>query len=269
MMVHVEGALPGEVSGAVREYLRVVDRAAPGLVQALYVTGSVALGDHQPSISDVDLVAVSSNRPTREELDALADLHRPSHPSVDVLYVTRDGLGRDPSQQSLPASVGGEFRRDGAFEANPVVWRLLSTRAIAVRGVALTDRDVWFDAGALRRWNIANLDGYWSPWVQRARAEVATEARVRHEYGLQWLVLGVPRLHYTIATLEVTSKTGAGHYGLGVAPTQWHAVLEAAIALRTDRDAPLPASPDELWRDAIDCSAWFIADAQRLVETER
>ena len=269
MMVHVEGGLPSEVSGAVRDYLRDVDRAAPGFVEALYVTGSVALGDYQPSISDVDLVAVSSNRPTHEELAALAELHRPFHPSVDVLYATHEDLGRDPSQQSLPGSVGGEFRRDGAFDANPVVWRALSTRAIAVRGAPLTDRNLWFDAAALRSWNIANLDGYWSPWVQRARAEVATEARVRHEYGLQWLVLGVPRLHYTIATLEVTSKTGAGRYALGVAPAQWHAVLEAAIALRTDRDAPLPASPDELWRDAIDCSAWFIADAQRLVETER
>lgn len=268
MMVPVEGVMPGEVSGAVGDYLRDVDRAAPGFVEAVYVTGSVALGDYRPSISDVDLVAVSGHQPTQGELAALAELHRPSRPSVDVLYATRDDLRRDPSQQSLPGSVGGEFRRDGAFEANPVAWRVLSTRAIAVRGAALTDRDVWFDADSLRSWNVANLDGYWSAWVRRARAEVATEARVRHEYGLQWLVLGVPRLHYTIATLDVTSKTGAGRYALGVAPQQWHTVLETAVALRADEDAPLPASPDVLWRDAIDLSTWLTEDAHRLVATE-
>ena len=53
-------------------------------------------------------------------------------------------------------------------------------------------------------------------------AQVATEARVRSEYGLQWLVLGVPRLHYTVATLDVTSKTGGGRHALEVAPEQWH-----------------------------------------------
>jgi predicted nucleotidyltransferase len=252
------------VSDAVSEYLHGVDDAARGFVEALYITGSVALGDYRSSVSDVDLVAVCRSRPADDEFAALAELHRPSRPSVDVVYATREDLRRDPSGLTLPGSVAGEFRREGAFDANPVVWRVLSTRSIAVRGADLTDGDVWFDADSLRDWNLGNLEGYWSEWVQRARAADATEARVRHEYGLQWLLLGVPRLHYTIATLEVTSKTGAGRYALGVAPAQWHTVLDTAAALRADRAAPLPAPPDELWRDAIDCAAWFIADAQRL-----
>ena len=103
-----------------------------------------------------------------------------------------------------------------------MVWRVLSTRAIAVRGAPLGTREVWFDADVLRRWNLANLDNYWSEWLQRARTQDATEARVRSEYGLQWLVLGVPRLHYTVATLDVTSKTGGGRHTLEVAPEQWH-----------------------------------------------
>jgi hypothetical protein len=258
------GDLPDDVRTAVGAYLTSVDRAAAGLVDALYVTGSVALGDYQPTISDVDLVAICRNRPTEEELDALVRLHWPSRPSVDVLYATRDDLRRDPSDLSLSGSVGGEFRREDAFDANPVVWRLLSTRGIAVRGTPLTPRDVWFDAAAMRRWNLANLDTYWSQWVQWARAQDATEARVRDEYGLQWLVLGVPRLHFTIATLDVTSKSGAGRYGLVVAPPQWHVVLETALALRTRADAPLPAAVDVLWRDAIELSAWLIEDARLL-----
>jgi aminoglycoside adenylyltransferase-like protein len=88
---------------------------------------------------------------------------------------------------------------------------------------------------------------------------------VRHQYGLQWLVLGVPRLHHTIATLEVTSKTDAGRYALEVAPAQWHVVLEAAMALRADGEAALPASADSLWSEAVDLSEWLIEDAHRLV----
>jgi hypothetical protein len=266
VMMHGVSDLPHDVSKEVGRYLRDVDRAAPGLVEAVYVTGSVALGDYQAPISDIDLVAVCRGRPTDDELVTLAELHHgPSRPSVDVVYATRAGLRRDPSGLSLPGSVDCAFRRDGAFEANPVVWRVLSTRAIAVRGAPLADRDVWFDADALRGWNLANLDSYWSDWAQRARAGVATEARVRHEYGLQWLVLGVPRLHYTIATLDVTSKTGAGRYALDIAPPQFHAVLDTALALRVDRRAPLRAPVDTLWHDAIDLSTWLIEDAHRLV----
>ena len=92
---------------------------------------------------------------------------------------------------------------------------------------------------------------------------------MRSEYGLQWLVLGIPRLHYTVATLDVTSKTGGGRHALEVAPPQWHGVVRAAMALRADRQAPLPAPLDELWRDAVDLSAWLIADAHRLVDTPR
>jgi hypothetical protein len=258
-----------EVGAAIDAYLGTVDAAAPGLVDSLAVTGSVALGDYCPSTSDVDLVAVVRARPTDADLVALASVHRPSRPSVDVLYVTRDDLARNPCGLSLPGSVGAEFRRDGAFDANPVVWRLLARHAITMRGVLPPPEDVWFDADVLRRWNLANLDSYWSEWVRRARAEDPTELRVRHEYGLQWMVLGVPRLHYTVATLDVTSKSGAGRYAREVAPTQWRVVLDAALALRDDMKAPLPAPIDQLWRDAIDLSAWFIDDAHRVMAQER
>src|SRR5262245_3758576 len=167
--------LPGDVHVAVDRYLAAVDDAAPGLVETLLVTGSVALGDYQSAISDVDLVALCRNAPTADERSALEALHRPSHPNVDVLYATRDDLLRDPSTLSLPGSVDGVYRAEAAFEANPVVWRVLATCAIAVRGVAPTPEDIWFDADALRRWNLANLDGYWAGWIDSARTKDGTE----------------------------------------------------------------------------------------------
>jgi hypothetical protein len=119
----------------------------------LLVTGSVVLGDYQPAISDLDLVALCAGPPAPEERGALAALRCPSRPDVEVLYATSDDLLRDPS----------------------------------------TD----------------------------------------------------------------------------VAPAKWRPALEAALALRADRSAALPAAPDALWRDAIDLSAWFIADAHRLVGAQR
>ncbi len=40
--------LPADVDGATRQHLDTADSAAPGLIRALYLTVSVALGDYQP-----------------------------------------------------------------------------------------------------------------------------------------------------------------------------------------------------------------------------
>jgi len=254
--------LPATVRRDIEHYVSAAHGVLPGFVEGLYVTGSIALGDYRPAISDVDLVAVCAEHPREPQLEALSTLHRPSRPTFDVVYVTKGDLSRDPRELSAPHSRGGAFKPDGAFNANPVTWRQLATGAIPVRGPRLTDADVWFDADALRRWNLANLENYWVDSLQRWRRVEPHEAPVRHEYGLQWLVLGVPRLHYTIATLSVTSKTGAGQYALSVVDSGWHTLINTAIALRADRSAPLPMPVQALHRDAADLTAWLIEDAR-------
>lgn len=177
--------------------------------------------------------------------------------------MTADDLASDPRRLSAPHSLEGVFKPDGAGNANPVTWRQRTTATIPVRGPSLSDLDVWFDADALRHWNRANLDTYWARWLEWWRGVEPAEPRVRHRSGLQWLVLGVPRLHYTIATLEVTSKTGAGRYALGMVDRRWHRVIELAMALRADQRAPLPAPVDALHREGAEVSAWLIEDGHR------
>jgi hypothetical protein len=53
--------LPEQPRQVVSRYLRIVDATLPGLVEGLYVVGSIALGDFQPAVSDVDFVAVTGN----------------------------------------------------------------------------------------------------------------------------------------------------------------------------------------------------------------
>lgn len=258
-------ALPATVHRDIESYLSAADGALPGFVEGLHVTGSIPLGDYRSAISDVDLVAVCAEPPAAQ-LDALSDLHRRSDPSLDVLYVTDDDLASDPRGLSAPHSREGVFESSGGFSANPVTWRQLATATLTVRGRRRTDADVWFDADALRRWNLANLDDYWGGWLERWRGLQPAEPRIRHKDGLQWLVLGVPRLHHTVATLGVTSKTGAGRYALGVVAGRWHAVINAAIALRANQSAPLQRSVQALHCEAAQLSAWLIEDAHRQID---
>jgi hypothetical protein len=77
-------------------------------------------------------------------------------------------------------------------------------------------------------------------------------------------VLGIPRLHHTIVTNEVISKSAAGAYALNITDERWHDVIRAAMALRVDRGAQLPKEPDVLVADAVDLARWLIEDAHRL-----
>ncbi len=52
------------------------------------------------------------------------------------------------------------------------------------------------------------------------------------DWGIQWTVLGVLRLFYTIRERQVTSKVRAGKYALTCVPARWHPLIQEAIAIR-------------------------------------
>jgi hypothetical protein len=255
-------ALPPAVVPKLDDYLDAVDDAVPGLVTRLYVTGSIALNDYQPAISDIDAVAVCSGRPGAVQCKALTGLHM-AGPKVDVLYATANDLATDPRTLSLPCSILGEFKPADAFAANPVEWRTLATKSLAVRGGPLDASTIWFDADALRQWNLDNLDDYWVGKAGEGE-RLPPEFWVRWESGLQWVVLGIPRLHHTIVTNEVISKSAAGAYALNITDERWHDVIRAAVALRVDRQAQLPKEPDALVADAVAFARWLIDDSHRV-----
>src|SRR5262245_44844991 len=100
-------ASPGEAVLSVDALLERVDGALPGLVDGAYITGSVALGDFQPAISDIDGVFVTSRPLAGADFIALEAIHQPSKPHVDVLYVTIDELRNDPARARGPHSHDG------------------------------------------------------------------------------------------------------------------------------------------------------------------
>jgi predicted nucleotidyltransferase len=67
--------LPAEVDRVVTRYLALIDAAAPGMVEGLYLVGSVALDDFHPRSSDVDFIAVSSEPVNEDARQALASVH--------------------------------------------------------------------------------------------------------------------------------------------------------------------------------------------------
>jgi hypothetical protein len=67
--------------------------------------------------------------------------------------------------------------------------------------------------------------------VTAAPVEDAGLAALR-PWAAAWGVLGVSRLHYTLAAGEITSKYGAGLYALRRFPARWHPPIIEALRIR-------------------------------------
>ena len=257
--------LPAEVVELVGRYLTLVDDRLPGAVDGLYLVGSLALDDYRAGQSDIDFVAVTRDPLDDAACDQLQLVHTELRPPLnfDGIYVTRDELAADPAAARAPSAHEGRVSRSGGFEANPAVWRLLAQRGIPVRGPELGRLDVWSDPEAVRRWSLDNLNGYWAGLAARWRAAVPPRELVVHHYGLPWLVLGVARVHHTIVTGDITSKSGAGHWALAHSDERWHPVVTTCLALRGGESMALYDRPEAVWTDGLDFAEVSIADALR------
>ncbi|HST67943.1 MAG TPA: nucleotidyltransferase domain-containing protein [Mycobacteriales bacterium] len=208
--------LPQEVSALVTDRLSAVDAALPGFVTALWVTGSAASGDWRPGRSDVDFVAATSRVPELADLEALAALHAGGGEiHYDGLYVPAADLHAPPSAEETAAHVvDGEFASGPCGYCTPVTWLELRQDGSAVRGPVPGTLVAAPDPAALRRWLLGNLRGYWSgeaAQAERVTAERPPEAAVGGG-PVVWLTLGAARLHATLATGRVVSKTATGAY---------------------------------------------------------
>lgn len=212
--------LPDDVSKAAARHLDAADAVLPGLVARLYITGSAALGDYQPGRSDIDFVAFTSRPLSAADLTALASMHGSfldSGPAYDGVYLELDELPEVPDDgRPAPHLVDGQFRADTPCgELTPSTWTEFSRYAIAIRGPQAAGLGITISGDRLRKWQLGNLNSYWRDLADGAAkvwSERDQESLVPDPATVTWCALGPPRLHYTLASGDITSKTGAGHY---------------------------------------------------------
>nr|BAO20199.1 putative nucleotidyltransferase [Sphaerisporangium sp. SANK 60911] len=265
-----EPELPPIVEEVTRHYLTVADEEVPGLVDGLYLIGSVALDDFRPGASDIDFVAVTKTPADAGAMAALRRLHRRvraghRRPGLDGIYVTWDDLAADPrTVPPGPRVHGGRVGGPSMAGRHPVAWQEMAGYAHAFRGPERGEFAVWTDAKALREFTLANLDGYWRRWHRRHGSPLTP-------WGLAalgtwvpaWGVLGVSRLRYLLDTGQITSKEGAGVYARAHLDARWHPIIDECLRIRRDEPGPARLSAAQRRRDALSYVATMIAETGR------
>ena len=216
-----------------------LDAHFPDRLEAFYLVGSIALGDFQEAVSDVDFVAVLEGEP---DLAILAVIHAElarDHPDLhcDGIYLRSGELSRPPG------GVGVELR-DGRLlpaspgERHPVTWLILADHGVVLRGRPPDDSWIMADREAARQHSRINMQTYWRAWLAARRRLLSPSGlSLLGDKAVAWGCLGIARLHATIATGAVPSKTAAGRHALKAFPG--HArIIEEAVRLRNDPLAP-------------------------------
>ncbi len=227
--------LPADVTDVTSHFLRLIDDSSPGLVQGLYLRGSLGFGEYFGGRSDVDFTAILASWPDARQLDALVAAHAAvfaahPHPHFDGFHLLPEHLARPPEGcPDLPCMFDGTFHPAGRIDLNPVSWHELASHGIAIRGPALTPSELWTDDAALRAFTRGNLTSY---WAGVAAALAAHPAEASTPAMAAWCVLGVSRLHHLLATGAMTSKCGAGRHALTAFGSQWHPIVGEALRAR-------------------------------------
>jgi hypothetical protein len=217
-----------------RRHGELLERELPGQVVGIYLVGSVALGDYRPGRSDIDTVTVLRRELNHSDDESLVNIHDALSTwagenalAYDTTYVPLPWLAKAPDPDAVtPFSLDGRLRLgEAAPQLVPPTWLELS-RSVRVLGPDPKDLDVVLDVVGLRTWTLGNLQGYWARTAADVRAAVkdrSPDAPARGD-GVTWLVLGAPRLHATLTTGEVVSKSAAGDY----AAERWPRCAELA-----------------------------------------
>lgn len=258
--------LPADVREATQRHLAALDAAAPGLVTSLYLTGSVTLGDYHPGRSDIDFMAFTT-RPVTEPgvVAVLAGVHAslPGKVDYDGNYVAQAALPEVPDDEPpAPHVVKGTFHATGPNSAlTPATWTEFSRYGVAVRGPRAASLGIEIPRDRLSQWTLGNLNGYWQSHASEGLAYGRTlEAGAAVDgYLVAWVALGAARLHYTLATGDITSKSGAGRYAIEHFPAHTD-VLTAALAWRASGEGEFTVAD---WCRGADLTLAIIADANR------
>jgi hypothetical protein len=231
--------LPVPVAEALAAWIDAHDEAAPGVIEGLYLVGSVALDDWTPH-SDVDVVAVVADPSDPDLFDDLAAAHALVRERVSIAvdgpYVAWGDLVVPPVAVQRPWVLDGEYHVDGeSFEINPVTWYTLAIHGIGVRGDPARRLGVHVDLGERRSWVRENLQTYWRGVGERLRAAIEADRSSETADGvvLEWVALGVARMLYTWETGEVASKSAAGSWAARRVP-DFAGMLLAAVDVRAN-----------------------------------
>jgi hypothetical protein len=233
--------IPTLIHPLLAAYMAQLQAELPGLVEAIYIHGSIALGAFHPTLSDIDAIMVVSRRVSDVDVEKLREIHASTaeqYPQwkLEGSYLQWDDVGQpETAIEAHPTYHDNVLNPASRFDVNHVTWWVLKNHGITVLGKDVQSLDFSVDMDDMIAAMHENMNSYWASWTTKPRHIVMMVSN----WAIEWTVLGVLRQYYTFRERDITSKTGAGAYALKHTPKQWHRIIQEAINIREQKAGSL------------------------------
>ena len=237
--------VPELIKPLLEEYLLLTDHQLPGLLEAFYLDGSLALEDFRERWSDIDFIAVLRRRCTQPEVARLHAIHHrlertyPRWPWQGEYLRWEDWAHPEQDQVLSLTYHEGRFqpRTHLDLQTSITCWTL-KHHGLGLKGPTPQNLDLPVNWDTLLDQMTRNLHTYWGSFTTQPQrlAWLVTDS------GIQWTVLGVLRQWYTCEVHDIASKTEAGAHALTHLPQRWHRLIQEALRIREQTAGALYSS---------------------------
>jgi hypothetical protein len=160
-----------------------------------------------------------------------------------------------------PTTHAGHFVEQSRGNRNPITWLALREQPLTVLGQPPDRAALWHDPERVASWTCANVESYWTGWLGRAASPFSWPGlAMLGPAAPMWGVLGISRLHYTLATGRIASKSAAGEHALTAFDPRWQHIVGEALRIRRGGGGSLYRSPLTRRREALDFVNMAIAE---------
>lgn len=241
-----------DVNEALRWFLARIQAILGEQFQALYLSGSLALGDFDRTRSDVDFVVATGAELSDAQFAALRDMHArfnagdsPWATEVEAAYIPLDVLRwYDPARAIQPHIHRGaqEVLALDYLADDWVLQRyIMREHGVVVAGPPPRTLIDPVQPDKMRRAVVALMDVWWGLMLH--------DPAPLHHRGYQvYAALTMCRVLFTLDTGAVTSKPAAARWAHSALDERWHGLIDRAVAWRKDQqqtlDADVPATLD-------------------------
>lgn len=225
-MVKIES----RVMKVLEEYFQLLDKSLPDFIEYFYIVGSISLGEYFYGISDIDFICIVNENITENIMNLLKKIHKEvenKYPNMnlDGYYVIKKDLllGEYFSYKFSK----GKFKKYYYCSKNSINVYSFVNYGIRLRGRAIKKDKFLMD------WNkaIENqkeiLNYYWGSYLNGFK-----KVNMLKLEEVEYIVLSISRIYYTIRNKEIITKLGAGEYALRNLPEEYSKIINEAMRRR-------------------------------------
>ncbi len=223
------------------EYSTAVENLLGEDLLGIYLTGSIALNAYHENKSDIDFTTLIKNQLDEKQIFELSIIHKDifkKYPknAFEGHYITPEELGKNPTQINPVVSYYNGKINKSYHGINIVTWVTLKKHGVNIRGLPVKDLLFETSENELLIYVINNINSYWKQWL--------TDSKKLFSYkglysltgsAVEWVVLGISRMYYTLLTNDITSKDSVVDYIIKKAPREYHRIILEAAFIRTKK----------------------------------